>query len=155
MPVRSTHARQTEPLYRTSLYNRLSAVMCECETWFPTQREEHIQRLIAECWRQYVGTWQGINRSLEKITYGDIHSLYSWSNNIKLLKRSWDYRTSGKHGTYKKGTDNIHFGRGTWRKQSTWRLQRTWKDDIKMYQYGEIVWTEFIWFRTGFSAGLL
>jgi hypothetical protein len=24
-----------------------------------------------------------------------------------------------------------------------------------MYQYGEIVWTEFIWFRTGFSAGLL
>jgi hypothetical protein len=64
----------------------LPVVMYGCETWSLTFREEHRLRIFENRVRRIFGTKREVDRSWRKLHNDELHSLYSSSNILRVIK---------------------------------------------------------------------
>jgi hypothetical protein len=119
-------------------------VLCGCETWYLTLREEHILRVIEKrVLRRIFGPKRDeVTGGRRKLPNEGLHNFYFSPNIIRMMKSEGMGRKCSTNGE-KKNACRILVGK-TEGKRPLGRPIRRWVDDIKM-DLREIRWGGMDW----------
>jgi hypothetical protein len=104
-------------------------VLCGCESWPLTLREEHVKS-VQECSRiEYWGRYLGLRGRLWKLYSGELHSLYFLQNITFVISRKEDEMGRAR-GMYwgRRNVCKVLVG-------PLWRPRHIWEDSITLDLY--------------------
>jgi hypothetical protein len=143
-------------IYRTVI---LPLVLCGCETWSVTLREERrlrvfenrvLRGIFGSKRDEVTGEWRRLHDE-------ELNDLYSSPNIIRVIKsRRIRWAVHVAHMGEGRGAYRVLVGRPEGRRPLG-RPSRRWDDNIKMdvQEMGRGAWTGLIWLRIGTGGGLL